>query len=34
LFALLQKLGPRLRQKVGTPGWVNPEFDTFLTHSD
>ncbi|ETN41605.1 uncharacterized protein HMPREF1541_03541 [Cyphellophora europaea CBS 101466] len=31
LFALLQKYGPQLRQKVGQPSWVNPEFDTFLS---
>lgn len=31
LFAMLHKWGPKLRQKVGQPDWVNPEFDTFLS---
>ncbi|EXJ94156.1 hypothetical protein A1O1_02549 [Capronia coronata CBS 617.96] len=27
VFALLHKFGPSLREKTGTPSWVNPEFD-------
>ena len=28
IYALLHKYGPVLRAKIGTPNWVNPEFDT------
>ena len=31
VFAGLQMLGPRIRQANGQPGWVNPEFDTFMS---
>ena len=29
-IALVQYFGPGLRKAAGTPGWVNPEYDSML----
>ena len=28
VIALVHKFGPKIRERSGVPGWVNPEYDT------